>query len=249
MTKHTDGEIKNHDFWFPGRCVGGFSLILGPVFLFIGQLLRIDYDFFFTSQLAAFQEEPTRMAILYGFVNAGLICLWPGILTLVRLIGVKCPRLALWGGILTMLGLFSRMYHAGVDNLSYWLVQFQGLDIATKAVGDSYAYNYQGFYVISTVLFSVMVGWFVLAVGAYRSGTLNLFYSILLGLMGIHYSGVLKGTTWSSMAIITGLCIALIPLGFKVLKDGPMPSLQTVIKWVVILALLGGIFFFIGQNA
>jgi hypothetical protein len=248
MDEHLN-EKNREKFWFPGRWIGGFSLILGPILIIIGEILRIEYYFYYPNQLAAFKEQPTLMATSYGLFTAGVILLVLGILTLVRLIGVKKPALALWGGIFGIFGLLCRMYHAGVDNLAYWLVHFQGLEIATKVIRESYPYNYQGFYVVATILFSGMVGWFVLAIGAYRSGTLNLPSSIALGLMGIHSMGVLKGTSWDTLVAVIGLCIAFVPLGFKILRNGSMPNLQTILKWTILFLALGGVFFFVGQNA
>jgi hypothetical protein len=242
-------EQSNEKFWFPGRWMGGFSLIFGPFLILIGELLRIEYYFYYPSQLVAFKEQPTLMSISYGLFTAGVILLVPSILALVRLIGIKKPSWALWGGILGIFGLLSRMYHAGVDNLAYWLVHFQGLEVATKVIRESYPYNYQGFYVVATILFSGMVGWFVLSIGAYLSGTLSLPYSIALGLMGIHSLGVLKGTSWDTLVAILGLCTAFVPLGFKMIRDGSMPNLKTVLKWIILLFVLGAAFFFVGQNA
>ncbi|MCV4231028.1 hypothetical protein OHJ21_07560 [Virgibacillus sp. LDC1] len=242
-------EKINAESWFPGRWIGGLSLVLGPILLLAGELLRVKYHFYYPDQLAAFKEQPTLMAASYGLFAAGIIVMWPGILALVRLIGAKKPGWALWGGILAIMGLFARMYHAGVDNLAYWLVQFQGLELATTFISESYAYNYQGFYVIATILFSGMIGWFVLAIGAFRSRTLNLPYSIALGLMGIHSLGVLKGTSWDTLVAVIGLCVALTPLGIKILQDGPTPSLSVAMKWFIVIVIIGGIFFFVGQNA
>lgn len=247
-----DDVIKEQNrggFWFPGRWIGGFSLVLGPILILIGEILRIEYYYYYPSQLVAFKEQPTLMATSYGLFTAGVVLLLPSILTLVKLIGDKSPRWALWGGILGIFGLLCRMYHAGVDNLAFWLVYFQGLEFATKVIRESYPYNYQGFYVVATILFSGMVGWLVLAIGTYRSRTLNLPSSIALSLMGIHSMGVLKGTSWDTLLAITGLCVALVPLGFRILKDGPMPNLQNTIKWTIIFVVLGMVFFFVGQNA
>lgn len=137
-------EKINAESWFPGRWIGGLSLVLGPILLLAGELLRVKYHFYYPDQLAAFKEQPTLMAASYGLFAAGIIVMWPGILALVRLIGAKKPGWALWGGILAIMGLFARMYHAGVDNLAYWLVQFQGLELATTFISESYAYNLPG---------------------------------------------------------------------------------------------------------
>jgi hypothetical protein len=56
---------------FPGRWVGGVALILGPLVLLTGVLLRLPFHFFFPQQLAAVSVHPTRMAAAYGAVAAG----------------------------------------------------------------------------------------------------------------------------------------------------------------------------------
>ena len=54
------GEVPTvaEPFWFPGRWVGGVSLVLAPLVLLAGALLRIQYHFFFPAQLAAARYEP-----------------------------------------------------------------------------------------------------------------------------------------------------------------------------------------------
>jgi len=49
-------------FWFPGRWVGGGSLVLGPILLLIGTLLRVQFDFFLPAQLAAAKAHPGLIA-------------------------------------------------------------------------------------------------------------------------------------------------------------------------------------------
>ena len=46
---------------FPGRWVGGVSLILGPVLILTGALLRIQFHFFAPQQLAAFEAHPNLL--------------------------------------------------------------------------------------------------------------------------------------------------------------------------------------------
>src|SRR5262249_16510784 len=77
-------EIKGsgENFWFPGRWVGGVAMILGPILLLSGALLRIQYHFFFPQQLAAFEAHPALMTASYNTFLAGNILMWPAIVTL-----------------------------------------------------------------------------------------------------------------------------------------------------------------------
>src|SRR5262245_43096504 len=64
LTKNSSSQIAGGEqtsvgFWFPGRWVGGTAMTLGPILIFVGTLLRIQFHFFFPQQLAAFEARPT----------------------------------------------------------------------------------------------------------------------------------------------------------------------------------------------
>ncbi len=243
LHKDTESLNTNNDFWFPGRWIGGVSMILAPILFLVGMLLRMQYNFFFPQQLEAFRDHPILIVTSYDFFLVGNILLWPAIITLARMIGKKRSQLALWGGVFVILGLFARTFQGGINHLAFQLVKFQGLDSATKTIADAYG----AFNIIATLNGSIMFGWFILAVGSYLSGTLGLFRSIALGLMGALMSGVLKGTSLFSVVAAFGLCIALVPLSFKVLSDGPTPSFKDVVGWTLIVTAVGAILYFLGQ--
>jgi hypothetical protein len=229
---------------FPGRWVGGIALILGPLLLLTGVMLRLRFHFFFPEQLAAYQAHPFLMDASYCTFAAGNVLMWPAVLTLTGLIAAKRAGWALWGGIFAISGLFARTFHAGVDHLAFQLVRVQNLDLATKSVADSYGV----FHIFSTFNLAIMLGWVVLAIGAYLSGTLPMPRSIALALMSALPLGVLKGTTPFSIVATVGLCAVLVPLGVKVLGAGPMPSLRSALGWLIAVAAVGYVFFFFGQQ-
>jgi hypothetical protein len=231
------------DWWFPGRWVGGASLILGPLTLFVGMALRLPFDFFFPQQLAAFHEHPTRMAAGYAVVAAGHVLLFPAVATLARLIGATRPGLAVWGGMLTILGLFARTFHAGASHMAFEIERADGVAAATRLVGMSYG----AFHVFHVLSPAIMFGWLVLAVGAYRSRTLGFVPSVALGLMSCLMMGVLKGTSSVSMLVTGALCIALVPLGVRVLRDGPTPAARDVARWTAIVIVVAVGFYFLGE--
>ncbi|HEX6925544.1 MAG TPA: hypothetical protein VF167_08940 [Longimicrobiaceae bacterium] len=175
-------------------------MIVGPLLLLTGILLRLRFHFFFPQQLAAVQEHPTLMFASYSMFLAGIILLWPAVATLAWLIGRSRPGWAMWGGTLAMLGLFARTFHAGVDHLAFQLVHVQGLEVATQAVRDSYGANH----IVKTLNPAIMLGWIVLAIGAYRAGTLGLVRSVALGLMACLMMGVLKGSSIVSVIAAGG---------------------------------------------
>lgn len=229
--------------WFPGRWVGGVSMVLAPVLLLAGILLRIPFHFFFPQQLAAFREHPTLISASYNLFLAGVIALWPAILTITKLIGVTKPGWALWGGAFVIFGLFARTFHAGADYLAFQIVRLEGVPAASKTVAGSYG----AFHVVSVLNGLVLLGWIILALGAYLSGTLGLVRAIALGLMAALMMGVLKGSSATSVAAAAGLCMALVPLGIAVLRMPPTPPLRTVLRWASAMTGLFAAFFFLGQ--
>lgn len=208
--------------WFPGRWLGGGSMILGPLLMLAGVVLRIRFSFFFPEQLAAYERHPQLMTASYNLFVAGNILLWPAVVTLARLIAVTRRNLAVWGGSLVLFGLFARTFHGGVDHLAFQLARLSGAQSAANAVAGSYG----GFHVVSLLTGAILAGWIVLAVGAYKSGVMGLSRSLALGLMSTLMIGVLKGSSMVSVIAVAGLGLALAPEGVKVLRAPPAPRLR-----------------------
>ena len=221
--------------WFPGRWVGGVTLIVAPLLLLVGVLLRIRFHFFFPDQLAAFDQHPSLIRAAYSAFALGTVLLFPAVLTLARLIAVRRPGWAVWGGMLTILGLFARTFHAGIDHLAFQIVAVRDVETALGIVAASYG----AYYILSALNPAILIGWVVLAVGAYRSGTLGAARSVALGLMAALMIGVLKGSDWISVLATSGLCVGLVPLGVRVLASGPRPALRSVLvqSCLVLLAI------------
>ncbi|WP_200411897.1 hypothetical protein [Virgibacillus salexigens] len=219
---------------FPGRWLGGLSLIISPILLVISSMLRIQFNFFFSDQLAAYDTNPNLMLTSFSFFLIGMILLFPAVLTLVQLISVEKPRLGLWGGLLVILGLFARAFHSGADHFAFQVVRSTNVEVATQLVGDFYGM----FHIVNILNFSILFGWIVLAIGAYLSNVFGLFRSIALGMMFVLAIGILKGTNMTTIISLSGLCMAFLPLGIQVLKSGTMPKLKTVLLYLIIIVLV-----------
>jgi hypothetical protein len=70
--------------------------------------------------------------------------------------------------------------------------------------------------------------------------------AIALGLMAALPLGVLKGTTPLSIVAVAGLAVALVPLGVRVLREGPAPRARAVVGWtaavlatIAVMAVVG----------
>jgi hypothetical protein len=228
---------------FPGSWVGGITLILGPLVLLGGMLLRLPFDFFFPAQLAAAASDPQRIAMAYTGVAAGTLLLWPAMLALVQQIGIRHPGLARWAGIFVISGLFARIFHAGADHMA---IQFAGV-LGAPATTTAVASTYGAFHIVKIISPMIMAGWVILAVGAYRAEVLGPWRSAALALMSGLPLGVLKGTTVFSLLGVAGLCLACVPLGVRMLRARPWPALPVVLGWAVGIVALGLAFLLLGQ--
>jgi hypothetical protein len=222
---------------FPGRWFGGTALVLGPLLLLVGVLLRAGHPFFFPEQLQAYADDPVLMTASYSCFLAGLVMLWPAVLVLAERIGRSRPGWALWGGAMAVFGLFARVFHAGVDHLAFQLAADRGPEEATRAVADAYG----AWHLMSVFSVAIMAGWIVLAIGAGRAKTLGWFRAAALAATALMPLGVLKGTTPMSIVAVLGLAIALVPLGIQVLREGPVPRPRTLLGWIAgMLLAIGG---------
>lgn len=228
---------------FPGRWLGGLTLILGPLILFVGVALRYHFNFFFPDQLAAYHEHPALLTASYSAFAAGNVLMWPAVIMLTKMISAKCPRWAFWGGTFVIFGLFARTFHAGIDHLAFQLVREQNVDLATKVIANSYG----AFHIFKTFNLPIMSGWIVLAIGAYRAAALRIYQCVALALMASLPLGVLKGSTLFSFIATAGLCVAFLPLGIKVLREGTKPSTMVILGWILLSAALIVFFYFFGQ--
>ena len=228
---------------FPGRWLGAASLILGPLLLLTGVVLRLRFDFFFPAQLEAAAAHPTLMFAAYSAFLCGVILLWPGIIVLAQRIGRTHPRWGLWGAALVIFGLFARTFHAGADHLAFQLVRIEGVEPAVRVIQSSYGAPH----IVKTLNAAILFGWLVLAVGAYRSRTLGLVRSVALALMAGLMMGILKGSSMISVVSAAGLCVALVPLGLETLRADPRPRLLAFLGWSLAAAAGVGAMSLIGQ--
>ncbi|GAA2426156.1 hypothetical protein GCM10010433_27660 [Streptomyces pulveraceus] len=179
----------------------------------------------------------------YGLFAAGSLLLWPAVAMVAARIGARSVGRGLWGGVPVMFRLFARAFHAGVDHLALQLVRSQGIDAATEAISA----GYDAFRVFSAPNLAMLAGWIVLALGAWRTRVLGPVRAAALGLTATLPLGVLKGTTPLSLVVLAGLCAGLVPLGLALLREGPRPSREAVLRWVPLTLATLGLMALLGQ--
>ncbi len=236
-------DMVDGPYRFPGRWIGGVALIAGPLVWLAGVLLRLPFHFFFPQQLAAYQQAPERTFAAYSCVLAGQMLVALAVVAAANVIGRTRPTLATWGGLLVVLGLFARTFHAGVDHLAFQLVEPLGLQPATAVIAKTYG----AAHVVAALTLAIMFGWPVLAAGAWRAGVLPWWRALALASMAGLMLGVLKGSSWTSVACLTGLAVAFVPLGIRVLCDGPRPRAAVMAASVIAVPIALGLAYVLGR--
>ncbi|HLU21009.1 MAG TPA: hypothetical protein VKZ77_00835 [Bacillaceae bacterium] len=100
---------------------------------------------------------------------------------------------------------------------------------------------------VNILNFSILCGWIVLALGAYLSRVFGRFRAVALGIMFAVALGILKGTNMTTIISLTGLSIALIPLGLQVVRSGDKPKLKTVFLYIILILLVLGSWLFMSN--
>ncbi|WP_188194517.1 hypothetical protein [Nonomuraea sp. SYSU D8015] len=218
---------------FPGRWIGGVSLVVGPVVLCAGYLLRYlttiialtpqqqawaeTKPFAAYGQLLAYTSEPALLTLSYAVFALGAMLLFPAFVTLAQHVG---GGLAFWGATLLVAGLFARLYFAGADQTAFQLTEILGLDQATNAIMKEYVdISYGPWRVPVWASVGQYAGSLLLAIAAWRSGLFGTARAVMLLLAGGTWMGVLKGASIPDVLVTGLLCVALVPLGVRVLRE------------------------------
>ncbi|MEU4363175.1 hypothetical protein [Promicromonospora sp. NPDC023987] len=218
-------------------------MVVGPLLLLVGALLRIRFDFFFPAQLAAFDHHPGLISTSYALFAAGHLLLWPAVVLLAGRVAARNPCWGLWGGVLVLSGTVARAFHAGMDHMAFRFADAAGASATTDAVSTTYG----SFQIFSVLNLAILAGWLVLAVGAWRTKVLGPVGAIALALTSALPLGLLKGTTLLSLVALAGLATALVPLGLRELLRSPRPRPAVALRWVAVVGLVLGVMFAVGQ--
>ncbi|MGW0192331.1 hypothetical protein [Nonomuraea sp. NPDC003201] len=218
---------------FPGRWIGGVTLIVGPMIMCAGYLLRYlstataltpqqqawaeAQPFAAFGQLLAHTSAPALLTLSYAVFALGALLLFPAFVALAQQVG---GHLAQWGATLLVIGLFARLYFAGADQTAFQLTEAIGLDQATSATMKEYVdISYGPWRVPVWASVGQYAGSLLLAIAAWRSGLFGTARAVMLLLAGGTWMGVLKGSSIPDVLVTGLLCVALVPLGARMLRD------------------------------
>jgi hypothetical protein len=238
-TRLAPGRLAAVDMYFPGRRLGGATLIAGPLTMCAGYLLRYlstvtaltpqqqawaeSRPFAAYGQLLAYTAEPGLLTLSYAVFALGALLLFPAFVALAQRVG---GGLAFWGGTLLVAGLFARLYFAAADQTAFQLTEVIGLDQATSAIMKEYVdISYGPWRIPVWASVGQYAGSLLLAVAAWRAGLFGTARAAMLLLAGGTWMGVLKGASIPDVLVTALLCVALVPLGVRMLRDrGPAPG-------------------------
>jgi hypothetical protein len=220
-------------------------MVAGPLLLLAGALLRLPFDFFFPAQLAAFERHPGVLATSYALFAAGNLVLLPAVLLLAGRVAARSPGWGLWGGLLVLSGTVARVFHSGMDHMAFRFADALGAPVTTEAVSATYG----SFQIFSILNVAILLGWTVLAIGAWRTRVLGLAGAVALALTSALPLGLLKGTTVLSLVALGGLAFALVPLGVRELlrRPRPRPRPVVVLRRAALVVLVLAAMFALGQ--
>ncbi|SEG30386.1 hypothetical protein SAMN05444920_102511 [Nonomuraea solani] len=218
---------------FPGRWIGGVTLVLGPVVFCAGFLLRYlgtttaltpeqvvwaeKQPFAAYGEFVAYVSDPALLTLAYAVFALGALLLFPAFVALGQMVG---GGLAYWGATLLVVGLFARLYFAGADQTAFQLTEALGLDQARSAVMKEYVdISYGPWRVPVWASVGQYAGSVLLAIAAWRTGLFGTARAVMVVLAGGVWMGVLKGASPGDVVVVTMLCVALVPLGVGMLRD------------------------------
>ncbi|MFC4118375.1 hypothetical protein [Nonomuraea zeae] len=221
--------------YFPGRWIGGVTLVLGPVVMCAGYLMRYlsstiplssqqqawaeAQPFAAPGQLLAYTSQPALVTLSYAVFTLGAVLLFPAFVALAQRVG---GGLAFWGATLLVAGLFARLYFAGADQSAFQLTEVVGLEQATNAVMTEYVdISYGPWRVPVWASAGQYAGTLLLAIAAWRSGVFGTARALMLLVAGGTWMGVLKAASIPDVVVTGLLCVALVPLGTQVLRARP----------------------------
>ncbi|RRS01364.1 hypothetical protein [Glycomyces terrestris] len=243
---------RRADAWFPGPLIGGLALVAGPALWCLGLLLRAlpaHSDLLAPERWAELRARPFAAPMVLAMYEAGPDLVLTGFAVfmlgalvlafaypaLAHLAAAASPRLAWWGASLVVLGLFTRLYWAGVEQAAFVMTEQRGAEAAARFVLGAYpdlSYGPWRIVVWSSALH--YLGFVLLAVAAYRSRVLGLARGTALVWAGTMWGGVLKEAHLADVLAAAAACAALAPLGLRLLRGpaaGETRGLSPTIRW------------------
>ncbi|WP_020501522.1 hypothetical protein [Sciscionella marina] len=224
----------------PARLIGGVALLIAPLVWFTGLLLRylVPYaagfgdarlawfdrqTFAFPKELAAYAADPGFVVAAFAVFALAALLLMPAVNALGRPIASRSGWVA-WFAVLgvamMMFSFAARFYRAGVDHTAFMLVRAQGLDAATNTIAQHYVDISYGPWNLATLAhFLQYPGALLLGLAAWNTGILGTARVLLWFYTWTIWGGVLKESEVADLVGAGTLCVVLIPLGVRFLRD------------------------------
>jgi hypothetical protein len=244
---------RHTDAWFPGPLIGGIALIVGPALWCLGLLLRYlpahsnllepdqwedlrDRPFAGPLELAMYEASPGFVLAGFAVFMLGAVALAFAYPALARLAATASPRLAWWGASLVILGLFARLYWAGVEQAAFVMTGQDDAEAAADFVLDAYPeLSYGPWRIVVWCSALHYPGIVMLVLAAYRSQVLGIARCAALLWAGAMWVGALKEAHLLDVLSAATACAALAPIGIRLLRTKAATDtrerLAATIRW------------------
>ncbi|WP_047869573.1 hypothetical protein [Nocardiopsis sp. RV163] len=199
---------------FPGRWPTAVSLAAAPPLLLAGELLKAPHHFFFPDQIAAYADDPVKMAWGYGLWFAGLLFLVPAFTGLATAIARTRPVLGAVTGIVCLFGLMVGAFFEGANFVALQLTDAHSPELATAFVG----FLYPRVHVVYALVWAPNLGWVLLAAGLLATRSVGAARFLCVLSMALHANGILKGFVPVGAVMDALLCVAFVTLAVQVLR-------------------------------
>lgn len=205
------------DTSFPGITVTGVCMIAAPPLAVAGAATGISW---YAARGIAFMDgmaaHHTLAAVGFNLVLAAMMLLLVAVIGLARMICATYPRLGRTGGIATVVGLCGPLFFNGVYFAGFQLAGTSGQAAGAVAMDQAQ--------IIPRIVMNVsgpalVLGFVLLAVGAAKAGVLSRPTAWALGLTCIIPAGFISGYLAIAMVAFAGTAVALVPLGFRLLRE------------------------------
>ena len=213
---HTPETVREQPNEFlAGNRFTGVCMIAAPLLLTAGAALLVGiYEGSAGDQLGAFAAEEARATAAVNVAIAGVVLAAFAVAGVAASVARHRPGLGRAGGTLTIIGLFGPAFFLGIDHVGIQLA-----DLADRAGAVLVFENAETTpNIVNLAGPALIVGLVLLAVGTAKTGVLPRPRSWALGTAAFAPIGLISGFVIISVVAWLGLAVALVPLGFRLLR-------------------------------
>lgn len=199
---------------FPGPRVAGVALIIAPLLMVVAAFFLMEFEGGTPEELMTRRaEQPLRSELGANVIILGWATMTIALFALARLVAARKPTLATVGALLAFAGICVSLVFSGIASIEHGLSLMDDRAVALQANEVVMPPL-----VLVFMLPGVILGWPILAIGAWRAGVLGPARAVALaGTAGLPIGPIL-GFAAALPVVFLLNAIALVPLGIDILR-------------------------------